>query len=353
MFMQASTNIPFLSIASGNRTLLTMATRASLALAILLGVTSSLSAESLTWLTPSSVGVTISGVSTRETPAAAVFNTEMYVAYTSTSVADSYGNKYLYVGHGTGQSYSGFGYINPSSGLAASNANPSMVTFKSNLYLAFNSAGASGTESANIVSFNGTSWGAVTGLPIAASVGFSPSLATDGTYLYVGLMDAATRTMTLCKSSTGTSFTCTNFASALPTQMGYNPGLAYFNGVLYAGWVTNANSHDMYYYTSTNQGASWSTSSALDGSQSSCAPHLGVHGSYLWYDVRTNDDSHKFSQRNSSNGSSWGSGSDAHINMGGEPGVVDGAGLAIYGGYFYLFYSSDDGTNTLYVTIGS
>ncbi|ADV82433.1 hypothetical protein [Terriglobus saanensis] len=325
----------------------------SLLIALLTVFTVSASAQSLSWSASSSLGVTISGVPGRETPAAAVYNGQMYVAYTSTSVADQFGNKYVYVGSGTGAAYSGFGYINPSGGVASSNTNPSLVAFKGRLYLAFNNAAPTGTEFTDIVSFDGTSWGVVTGLPVSGNVLYSPSLATDGTYLYVALLDAATRTMTLCKSADGSTFSCTNFAGSLPDSLGYNPGLAVYNGVLYAGWVTNANSHDMYYYTSSDQGVTWTKSNALDGSQSSCAPHLGAHNGILWYDVRTNDDAHKFSQRYTTNGVSWANGADAHLAMEGEPAIQDGSGLSIFSQYFYLFYASNDGTNTLNVTLGS
>src|ERR1700727_2987231 len=70
---------------------------------LVIGFSINVPAQSLSWLTPSSIGVTISGVPGRPSPAAAVFNGQMYVAYTSTvSAGDPQPNNLVYVGSGTG-----------------------------------------------------------------------------------------------------------------------------------------------------------------------------------------------------------------------------------------------------------
>lgn len=306
------------------------------------------------WSNPITTSISVGGVSGRPTPAAVVFNGAFVVAYTSpTGPTDPNGNDAIYVGQCSGTSCGTFSQV---SGVY-SNANPSLAVLAGTVYLAFNAAtGAGGTATYVTTSTDGVTWSTPTQvIGTFDLVDYSPNLVSDGSgYIYMGLRQHSTETMILCVYSSSNpiqGFSCAQNTTAAETN--YQPGLAIFNDQLYIGYVTNSDSHDMYYYVQPDDGSNVITGSVqtgLSGSQSSCAPHLVLDGSGLDYDVRTNDDAHKFSQRYTSDGSDWSSLADAHIAMQGEPYVVNGAGLSgSDSGYLYLFYTTNDSNDYLTV----
>jgi len=327
------------------------------------------------WSVSYSSSTSVGGVSGRPTPAATVSNGSFLVTYTAPGgVTDQYGNHTVMFGTCSPTSCGTFSPIENNYAQASySNANPSIAVVNGTIYVAYVAVtgAAQGSEPTNTMYITSSTTGGAYSWTNPVAVGtlyntgvdYSPSMIAYNGNLYIGNHSVngtsdPFHAIGLCVSATPTlNFSC----SAVPNPSGgfvtagYNPGLAVFNNTLYMGYVTDANSHDMYYITSPiSSPFSFSgPNTSLSGSQSSCAPHLDVWNGNLNFDVRTNDGAQKFSQRHSSNGSSWSSWPDAHISIAGEPAIVSGAGLAgADANYNYMFYATDDSNNYLVITRG-
>jgi hypothetical protein len=292
------------------------------------------------------LNVAMTGISQRQAPAAAVFNYKMYMAYASTiSTGDAHGDYYVYYGSNSGGStgYEPVGPINPSGGEAITNLNPSLLAFGTNLYLALATYG-NGFPPAYTAMNAAGQWGVVTGFPSTAPPSGSPvGMATDGIYLYLGYRNIYDNTLVLCRMNTSQVITCTNFPGT--TTMGFSPALSYTGGKLYIAFQ-NLGSHALDYYVSTDQGltiGSLITTAANDST--STAPSLALHSGYIYMGFRTNDGAHKYIYKTTSNGgASWSASTEqigAGYAMGGNPSLVDGAGLTYYPGYLYNIFAQD------------
>lgn len=310
-----------------------------------------LAAQTLTWSAPiRDLNVAMTGISQRQAPAAAVFNGKMYMAYASTnSTGDAHGDYYVYYGSNSGgvTGYEPLGYINPNGGSAITNLNPSLQAFNGNLYLALSTYVPNGSAQLHpsYTALSGITgqWGQVTGFPATAAPSGSPvGMATDGTYLYLGYRNINDNTLVLCRMNTSQVITCTNHPGT--TTMGFSPALAYTGGKLYIAFQ-NLGSHALDYYVSTDQGQTIGnliTTAASD--TTSTVPSLALHHGYIYMGFRTNDGAHGFIYKTTSNGgTSWTSSVQASpgYSMGGNPSLVDGAGLTNYPGYLYNIFAQD------------
>jgi hypothetical protein len=318
-----------------------------------------LAAQQLNWSTPYvDYNVEMTGISQRQAPSAAVFNGRMYMAYASTnSTGDADNDYYVYFGSNSGGStaYEPVGYINPAGGVAATNLNPALGVFNSHLYLALADYNPVNNFPPSYTAMNTAGqWGVVTGFPQTAADSGSPvSMATDGTYLYMGYRDRYANTLVLCRMNTSQVITCNNFPGS--TTMGFSPSLAYLNGSLYIAFQ-NLGSHATDYYVSKDQGQTIGNliTTAAAGSTST-APSLVVHNGYLYMGYRTNDGDHKFIYKATSNGgTSWTTGYEPSPTyaMGGNPTLVDGTGLPNYPQYLYNIFAENGSPYYLYTSFG-
>ena len=305
-----------------------------------------LAAQTLNWSAPiADYNVAMSGISQRQAPAAAVFNHKMYMAYTSDNAyGDSYGDNYVYYGSNSGgvTDYEPVGYINPAGGNAITNLNPSLLGFTTSLYLVVATYGNGFPPAYSAMNTSGQ-WGVMTGFPTTAPASGSPAgMATDGTYLYMGYRNINDNTLVLCRMNASQVITCNSFPGT--ETMGFSPALSYSGGNLYIAFQ-DLNSHNLDYYVSTDQGQTIGnliTTAASD--QTSTAPSLALHGGYIYMGFRTNDGSHQFIYKTTSNGgASWTSSVEASpsYSMAGNPSLVDGAGLTSYSGYLYNIFAQD------------
>lgn len=178
------------------------------------GTTYALTWTSLGQLTQFSMG----GVYERQGPAATVFNGQVYQAFTTTATnGDNYSDAYVYATNENAAIGGGpFTEVIPASGQLLSDANPALVTLPAGwttntlfpvnsevLILATNSqqglGGAAGGTIGFVASSTGNSWRLNVGVPSNYPRAiYSPALAFDGTYLYLGYTNAADNTLVLC-----------------------------------------------------------------------------------------------------------------------------------------------------------
>ncbi len=141
--------------------------------------------------------------------------------------------------------------------------------------------------------------------------------------------------------------------------MNFNPGMAVFNNTLYIAFESQANSHDLELYTSTDQGQSIQANnglgSAQDQDQTSVAPFiLNFANKALYVGFRTNDSNQYFVNRYSTDGVNFSS--DETISnpwpIGSTPALVDGTQLSTPQNVVYNLFGSNDGNANLYTFIG-
>lgn len=121
--------------------------------------------------------------------------------------------------------------------------------------------------------------------------------------------------------------------------MNFNPGMAGYNGTLYIAFEAQANSHTLSLFTTTNQGQTITSSSALSADQTSVAPFLVVHNSALYVGFRTNDNNQYFVNRYSTGGVTF-SGDETISNpwgIGSTPALLDGNLLTPLGTQNYIY----------------
>lgn len=288
----------------------------------------------LNWSTSSQDSQTVvGGASGRNAVGAAVFQNSMYVAYTSTKTTDSSGNAPVYVGRNVagGPNFQNAGV--PLVTTAASN--PALANIEgTQLWMAVGS-GTGGVYT--YYSVDGSHW--TSGPSCGTNFQGSPTIAEfthNGLhYIYVALQNNynfnprnAAQALALCviPYSASQSYSITPTVTYFNTAVGFVPGMVQYtppNGVptLYIAYPTQANSHNLYYYTTTD-GVSFTYSSAAAGDQSSTTPSLAVHNGYLYMAFRTNDGDHKFIWKYSTDGSTW---SQSYTNgsaMAGAPALV-------------------------------
>jgi hypothetical protein len=107
---------------------------------------------------------------------------------------------------------------------------------------------------------------------------------------------------------------------------GFSPALAEFNGQLYIAIQANDNSHNIYYWTTTDgQNLTFRVSTKSD--QTSTTPSLVVHNNILYLGFRADDGGHAFLYKYSSDGLNWTGANQGGVAMGGPPALIDATGL--------------------------
>ena len=228
----------------------------------------------------------------RQGPAATAFGNSVYVAYTSTSPNGSGYNAINNVYFGSNGNFSQVVATNSS---VVSNVNPALVTVPGSfanlssaqsMILAVGTGAGGGFYSGPVdllyynpnslewTSFASPNSGANLNYPNAV---FSPSLSYDAVakILYLGYANVNDNTLVLCKTSNvSTPLNC----NLLPGSggMNFNPGMAVFNNTLYIAFESQANSHDLELYTSTDQGQSIQANNGLGSAQDQDQTSVGA-----------------------------------------------------------------------------
>ncbi len=290
-------------------------------------------AQTLTWPTPTAALDLVGGTNSRNGVATAVFKNAIWVAYTSDE--DCTGSDCAIIvdnnGGGSGAIYGQQSFVyypQFANGYAVSNNNPALAVVNvggttPTLFLAFSDSYG---EQYLMSTTTGTSWslyvisgayGAVYGPTLAAN----PS---DSTQVYVGYMNGSTYNPILCTVNTSNpnTQTCQNLTGL--RTMNFQPGMAFWNGLLYMAYEDRGDSHCLYGYTynpSTNSFTTWQPIGCSE--QTSTAPSLAVHNGYLYVAFRTNDSSQKFTVRVSTNGSDLAYRQQPGWSMAGPPALLD------------------------------
>ena len=309
-------------------------------------------------------GNPLSGVSGREAPGAAIFlNPQsqrylLYIAYTpgNDPFGDAYNDQYMHLlafdGNG---SFIQDHRIN-SNGNPISDVNPALQSFHGSLYL------ASAAQNQNN---NGGFWNVASstdGTNFFYNVGFdnapsyalySPTLTTDGAYLYVAITNVTDQRPILCRVDTTNHGHCFYFPGN--RAINFNPGVAVFNGALYMSTEDQDNAHALRVYVSRDQGQSFSELTQLQQSQdqTSVAPSLVTYLGALYVCFRTNDADHKFIYRYSTDGTNFTTSKEPanEFTLRGTPTMVDGSLLP--GGHLYTYFGNDSSSPTVYQAVAN
>jgi hypothetical protein len=322
----------------------------------------------LTWTNNLTQYIAMGGVPGRQGPGADVFAptgyaTQFYVAYTSSQnpvPGDQDNDQYVYISTPLNSGQQPYVLINPNTGVVESDANPSLLGYVNpstggdTLLLSVNSQYRQGISgySALFLTTDGHTWNlSNTQFPIQPIVDYSPSMATDGTWIYLGLRNAGDHTLVLCRQTvTLTNASCKNFPGSRP--MNFNPSLAVVPGskLLLIGYEEYDNTHALRVFTSADQGQTINENTNITTSNedtTSSAPSIASHNGAMYIGFRTNDSNNKFLYRYSTDGINWSARNDPNYTMGGAPTFVDGSRVPGFGNTLYNFFSSNDSNHAL------
>lgn len=317
-----------------------------------------LPAQTLTWTIDGHTYSVIGGISGRPGVGAAVLGNTMQILFTPTNdpYGDPFNDQYVHVVTTNGSSFTTDQRVNAITGNTVSDANPSVTVAGATIYLTVNSSQSSsnpnnGGFTGVFQSTDGLNYTLAPQPPLNGEyVLYSPSMTTDQSTgdVYLGYTNAADFTLTLCRLASGaTSWTCQNFPGT--REMGYNPGLVYWNGVLYIGFTQKANSHDCDLFTSTDHGQTIQENTSLGNDQSSSNPSLAVYNNVLYYGFRSNDSGDNFLYKYSLDGVNFSSHQTTNnTKLGGAPMMVNGAGLQYNSNLLWNFNSANDSSNWLW-----
>lgn len=316
--------------------------RATIALAILVSFSTSLVAQAPAWSQPVRYPYAMGGDSGLEGPSATVFNGVVYMVFTSRTPSPS-GDYYMYKATSSdGINYSSPTQINTQSGIAHASSNPSLAVYNSHLYLAYNNS-----VGTNLVSSpDGVNWGTVQQIPTGPPVNFSPSLATDGVTLYIGLKENTVASgLVLCMLTTTSGPSCVSNES---TGLNYGPGLANYGGrVIYTAFEWQGNHHSILYYTWQN--GFFTTVQSVGSATTSAAPGLTATGLNLLYmGYRANDGGHGLYTTRMLTTGSWDTSYYSGFGIGGPPAML--SGVPNHPNTLYALYAANDSTHYMYAT---
>ncbi len=305
--------------------------------------------QTLTWSAPVSNNPSlqpIGGVSGRPGVYPVVFNGKVWVAFTSSQCGS--GICYINVANngGSGTTFGNQSIVPfPDGDYATSNVNPALAVATNNgvqtLYLIFTtSAGQHEIAASN----DGYTWSDPNGLIYVPNTVYSPSVAQDPSnpsILYIGYMNGTYYTPVLCTFDTTNpnNQSCQNLTSL--RTMNFNPGMVFYDNILYLGFEDRGDSHCLYFYKytpSTNVFSFWNPLNC--GEQTSTAPSLAVYNNDLYVGFRTNDSSQKFTVRISTDGNTLPYRQQPAFKMDGAPALLNAAGTGNTGLFnFYAFNS--------------
>lgn len=294
--------------------------------------------QGVTWSTDVALQAFVGGTSQRPGVSSTIFNGQIWMAYISDTNCGAYGcdvelqstdNAGLYFG--TPQAIPVPQFV---SGVAVSYNNPSVATLNGWMYVAWTDA--AGTNYI-IATQNGTTWTEPFVVSAYPTV-YSPTLAVNPANpneLYIGYMSDSTYNPILCAVYPNTSNieastqSCNNlyvYESGVtnePAQMNFQPGLAFYDGQLYASFADRGNTHCLFGFygnPDTDQFTFWNPLNC--GEQTSAAPALAVYGGDLYIAFRTNDSSNKFTIRMSTDGQTLPYREQPGFGMNGPPNLL-------------------------------
>jgi hypothetical protein len=321
-------------------------------------------AQVLNWNIDTPTHVDVGGISGRTGVGAAVFGSKMYIAFTpgNDPIGDADNDNYVHILSTDGSNITTDQRIIAQTGNTASDANPSLTTTGATplnppyLNLALNSQQGP-VDNGGFTSFfrstDGTNFYVGPQPPLTIRADYSPSLTTDPATndVYLGLRNAADQTLTLCRLDHSTDqWTCNNFPGT--RQINFNPGLAFWNGTLYIGFVEEANSHVLRMFTSSDQGRTISENtniSNVNQDQTSSNPSLAVYNNVLYVGFRSNDSSHNLLYKSSTDGINYSvSSTTNNTRLGGAPMMVNGEGITYNSNWLWNWNSANDSTNWLW-----
>lgn len=245
----------------------------------------------------------------------------------------------------------------------AGTGNPAIGTLNNALYV------AQGDYFGSVVflySSNGSTWSNYSACANQGMTGSVTMTPFNGS-MYVAMENAADQSLTLCVIpdqviNPGAYPTTRNFPNI---NMSFVAGMTTYTPpggvptlyIAYASSAANAN-HNLYYYTTTD-GVNFNYSTAAAGDQSSTTPSLASHRGYLYMGFRSNDGSHGFLTKVSTDGVNWSSYTNNGDTMGGPPALVGTGDNAYYpsqsnainspyNGYLYNLFVANDSSQLLY-----
>ncbi|MGO8758124.1 MAG: hypothetical protein ACLQG3_08370 [Terracidiphilus sp.] len=301
--------------------------------------------QTLTWSTPERDTTTpMGGESGRPGVGAVNWNGYLWVAYLGTSTVDSAGDFSVYTAYNSGGiNFGNKNQVTPgnSAQTVAALGNPSLVVYNGDLYLFYNDAYG---EANYIYTSDGVNWSQVyTYAGLGYFIDASQSAAVYNGLIYVGFRNHADYSLILATIDSSNDTSWTNFPSV---TLNFNPGLAVFNDSLYIAIETDANSHNLYYYTTTGGTTLLGPYTGTATNQSSTAPTLAVFNNVLYLGFRSNDSKDNFLYMYSTDGVNWSSSIEPHVGIGGNPILAVAPDLpGSYNGDIFFFWASESSPN--------
>jgi hypothetical protein len=254
----------------------------------------------------------------------------VYTAQNDPDPGDQYGDQYVY--YGTSQQSPARIPIG-----VFSDANPALLNVdvagspNRTLYLAVNSEQSSARDYGGFTGLfvlNAANWSLAPSQPPSNNFPFtqySPSLASSSQYLFLGVANAADHTITICRTDITVqagATTCVNHPGT--TAVTFNPGLAYWNGVLYMAFEDTFSAHNLRMFTSTDNGQTITenTNIAANPDQTSSVPTLAVFNNALYVGFRSNDDSVHTLYKYSTDGINYTASTDTGVSSASGPNFV-------------------------------
>jgi|GEM_PF-3568818 len=187
--------------------------------------------------------------------------------------------------------------------IVASNTTPAMTVMNGRLYMAYTIPNGTNyiISSLDGINWTGPAVDTANGLP--AGTQYNPSLTSDPSTntIYAAYANGTTHTPIVCKWVVGTNPTCNQYYS-LRTE-NFNPGIAFWQGLVYLGYADRGDNHCLYFYKYTPSTAAMTNWMPIGCSeQTSAGPSLAVRNNWLYVGFRSNDSSAKFTVRVSTDG---------------------------------------------------
>jgi hypothetical protein len=301
----------------------------------------------LSFLGATNLNVPVGGVSGRQGPGVSNGTVSGQIAYVYANPNDPFGDQYGddYIWYGTSQQQPA--RINLSAGCCVvTTANPALqevlIGGAAHLFLAgVSQQGAVDNYSgvSNLFRLDGSTWTSLGQISTQSTI-YSPSLAASPQYLFTGLLNTD-NTLTICR----TDITILNGATSCTqhpgsTKMTFNPGMAYWNGVLYMAFEDTLSAHNLRLFTSTDNGQTITenTNIAANPDQTSAVPSLIVLNNALYVGFRSNDSSQHLLYKYSTDGINFTASTDTGLAM------TSGPSFVFASTYLYNYFTTTGST---------
>jgi hypothetical protein len=277
------------------------------------------------WTAP----VTIPGSSSIGSPALAEFNGKLYAAWTGSG-----GSGVVHVWY---SSFNGTTWTKPAkvpSALTIQYSTPALGVYNGALFFAWVSS-ATPNQQLWYSSFNGTTWAHQKKVPSGLTRGGTGgSLAAYNGKLYLGFEGTGTTSKIWYTAFNGTSWTATTTIPSVTNA--FSPGLAVYNGALYASWDDQTSREIV--YTAYN-GTSWTSPASLASSSVFDGPALAAIGGILydaWIDFPIGGGFGDVTYA-AFNGTSWSADVSVPSSL-----SCNGMGIGAYGSSLYAAWTTAD-----------